>query len=126
MLLSCYYIKPFNASYGSYTSSSIDPSLQQETFNNGRDPWGRNALRRIPTKQANEKQDQSQTSRYKIQLCKHFMESGECKHGNSCHFAHGYHDLLLTTLQERHDAGLVDANVYRNKPCMIHIATGSW
>jgi cleavage and polyadenylation specificity factor subunit 4 len=31
---------------------------------------------------------------YKISLCKHFM-SGECPFGDSCHFAHGEHELKI-------------------------------
>ena len=63
---------------------------------------------------------------YKTQLCKHFLNDQKCRWGNLCNYAHGYDELELTTLKERHDAGLLDANVYRNKPCMMHIATGSW
>ena len=65
-------------------------------------------------------------TKYKTQLCRHFLNGQRCNRGSRCHFAHGYHELELNTLKERHDAGLLDANVYRNKPCMIHVATGSW
>lgn len=33
------------------------------------------------------------TSRYKTELCRPFEESGECKYGDKCQFAHGGHEL---------------------------------
>ena len=30
---------------------------------------------------------------YKVSLCKHFMQQGECPFGDGCHFAHGEHEL---------------------------------
>ncbi|KAH8289411.1 hypothetical protein KR054_004844 [Drosophila jambulina] len=33
------------------------------------------------------------TSRYKTELCRPFEEAGECKYGEKCQFAHGYHEL---------------------------------
>ncbi|BFG01633.1 protein TIS11 [Drosophila madeirensis] len=32
-------------------------------------------------------------SRYKTELCRPFEEAGECKYGEKCQFAHGYHEL---------------------------------
>ncbi|CAG5131487.1 unnamed protein product [Candidula unifasciata] len=32
-------------------------------------------------------------SRYKTELCRPFEESGSCKYGDKCQFAHGYHEL---------------------------------
>ena len=31
--------------------------------------------------------------RYKTELCRPFEESGECKYGDKCQFAHGFHEL---------------------------------
>lgn len=33
------------------------------------------------------------SSRYKTELCRPFEEAGECKYGEKCQFAHGYHEL---------------------------------
>ncbi|XP_031785858.1 protein TIS11 isoform X2 [Nasonia vitripennis] len=33
------------------------------------------------------------TSRYKTELCRPFEESGSCKYGDKCQFAHGYNEL---------------------------------
>ncbi|XP_068156609.1 protein TIS11 [Drosophila tropicalis] len=33
------------------------------------------------------------TSRYKTELCRPYEEAGECKYGEKCQFAHGYHEL---------------------------------
>lgn len=30
---------------------------------------------------------------YKTQLCKHFMQTGNCHVGSKCHFSHGEHEL---------------------------------
>lgn len=30
---------------------------------------------------------------YKTELCKHFMDTGTCRYGNKCQFAHGEHEL---------------------------------
>ncbi|XP_033243355.1 protein TIS11-like [Drosophila miranda] len=32
-------------------------------------------------------------SRYKTELCHPFEEAGECKYGEKCQFAHGFHEL---------------------------------
>lgn len=36
---------------------------------------------------------QTNTSRYKTELCRPFEEAGECKYGDKCQFAHGVHEL---------------------------------
>lgn len=36
---------------------------------------------------------QTNTSRYKTELCRPFEEAGECKYGDKCQFAHGMHEL---------------------------------
>lgn len=36
---------------------------------------------------------QVNTSRYKTELCRPFEEAGECKYGDKCQFAHGFHEL---------------------------------
>ena len=66
------------------------------------------------------------SGRYKTELCKHFIKGLPCNYGNKCNYAHGYHELKLTSLKERHENGMIDANKYRNKPCMMFVATGSW
>ncbi|KAK7103075.1 protein TIS11-like [Littorina saxatilis] len=33
------------------------------------------------------------SARYKTELCRPFEESGHCKYGEKCQFAHGYHEL---------------------------------
>jgi len=36
---------------------------------------------------------QSSDTRYKTELCRQFVENGECKYGDKCQFAHGKEDL---------------------------------
>jgi hypothetical protein len=40
-----------------------------------------------------QQQQQVNTSRYKTELCRPFEESGTCKYGDKCQFAHGAHEL---------------------------------
>lgn len=42
---------------------------------------------------SNENQKQINYSRYKTELCRQFIENGECKYGDKCQFAHGMPDL---------------------------------
>lgn len=53
-------------------------------------PNGRRMLERT---QSEPLPRQANTSRYKTELCRPFEESGECKYGEKCQFAHGYHEL---------------------------------
>lgn len=43
--------------------------------------------------QGTENQKQINYSRYKTELCRQFIENGECKYGDKCQFAHGMEDL---------------------------------
>lgn len=43
--------------------------------------------------QQQQQQQQSNSSRYKTELCRPFEESGTCKYGDKCQFAHGHHEL---------------------------------
>lgn len=43
--------------------------------------------------QNSENQKQINYSRYKTELCRQFIENGECKYGDKCQFAHGVDDL---------------------------------
>jgi len=43
--------------------------------------------------QNTENQKQINYSRYKTELCRQFIENGECKYGDKCQFAHGLQDL---------------------------------
>ncbi|KAK2528751.1 hypothetical protein Q9966_009720 [Columba livia] len=42
------------------------------------------------------------STRYKTELCRPFEESGACKYGEKCQFAHGFHELRSLT---RHPNG---------------------
>ncbi len=62
----------------------------------------------------------------KIEMCKNILLGNDCPFGDKCVFAHKKEELQLTKLKERHDAGLLDANTYRTRPCFDHVSTGSW
>ena len=38
--------------------------------------------------------------KFKTELCKNFSETGYCRYGDNCQFAHGVHDLARTCRQE--------------------------
>ncbi|XP_038074826.1 mRNA decay activator protein ZFP36L1-like [Patiria miniata] len=40
-----------------------------------------------------DRNQRTQTSRYKTELCRPFEENGTCKYGDKCQFAHGMHEL---------------------------------
>ncbi|XP_013794425.1 mRNA decay activator protein ZFP36L2-A-like [Limulus polyphemus] len=42
---------------------------------------------------AQAKSNQTNSSRYKTELCRPFEENGTCKYGDKCQFAHGNHEL---------------------------------
>lgn len=62
----------------------------------------------------------------KIEMCKNILLGKDCPFGDKCVFAHDKSELQLTKLKERHDAGLLNADTFRTRPCFDHVATGSW
>jgi len=62
----------------------------------------------------------------KTEYCKFILNNEPCKFGNTCHFAHSESELQYKTLYERHDAGLLDKETMRTRPCFDFVATGSW
>ncbi|XP_011187607.1 protein TIS11 isoform X1 [Zeugodacus cucurbitae] len=52
-----------------------------------------NLHRKLERTQSEPLPQQVNTSRYKTELCRPFEEAGECKYGEKCQFAHGYHEL---------------------------------
>lgn len=90
--------KPKEVSSTSSTNSSGAGTGTGTTGNNG----GHAPLRRSYTSlvttliEQHRKLDRSAsepTSRYKTELCRPFEESGTCKYGDKCQFAHGYSEL---------------------------------
>ncbi|XP_037943561.1 protein TIS11-like isoform X2 [Teleopsis dalmanni] len=54
---------------------------------------GINLHRKLERTQSEPLPQQVNASRYKTELCRPFEEAGECKYGEKCQFAHGYHEL---------------------------------
>jgi len=54
------------------------------------------------------------SSRYKTESCRPFQESGSCKYGDKCQFAHGYNELRNVS---RHPK-------YKTEPCRTFHTTG--
>lgn len=62
----------------------------------------------------------------KTELCRAILEGKPCRFGAKCNFAHDETELKYKTLVERHDAGLIDKETYRTRPCLDHIMVGDW
>uniref|UniRef100_G3TVP1 mRNA decay activator protein ZFP36 n=1 Tax=Loxodonta africana TaxID=9785 RepID=G3TVP1_LOXAF len=45
-------------------------------------------------------------TRYKTELCRPFEESGTCKYGEKCQFAHGFHELRSLTRHPKYKTEL--------------------
>jgi butyrate response factor len=51
---------------------------------------------------------------YKTELCKHFMDTGACRYGTKCQFAHGEHELR----------GVLRHPKYKTTRCKAFVSTG--
>lgn len=51
---------------------------------------------------------------YKTELCKHFMDTGACRYGSKCQFAHGEHELR----------GVLRHPKYKTTRCKAFMTTG--
>ncbi|XP_030050472.1 mRNA decay activator protein ZFP36L2 [Microcaecilia unicolor] len=49
---------------------------------------------------------QINSTRYKTELCRPYEESGTCKYGEKCQFAHGYHELRSLTRHPKYKTEL--------------------
>lgn len=84
---------------------------------------------RFPQEKAPSGENSRSTAFNKIELCRSFPNSFECKFGDSCSFAHSYDELQLQTFRERAEKGLIHMDfieTYRSRPCFDFVATGSW
>eukprot|EP00978_Attheya_sp_CCMP212_P002163 scaffold4463_cov51-Attheya_sp.AAC.6 len=71
-------------------------------------------------------EDPKRRSKMKSELCSHFMKNGKCPYEDGCHYAHGEDELQHKTLGHLKDAGLVDVDTYRTRPCLSWVSTGAW
>jgi hypothetical protein len=68
----------------------------------------------------------SRKTRIKTELCMHYVGGTPCPWGANCVYAHGEEELQMTRLLDLLDAGLLDVETYRTKPCFAWVMTGSW
>jgi hypothetical protein len=79
-----------------------------------------------PSPTSNMDDDSVRKSRMKTEMCMHYSNNRPCPFGANCTYAHGEEELQMTKLLDLHDAGLIDVDTYRTKPCLTWVATGSW
>lgn len=71
-----------------------------------------NAVRMLSNEHLNELSESNlstavvNSSRYKTELCRPFEESGVCKYGDKCQFAHGYQELRTLTRHPKYKTEL--------------------
>jgi hypothetical protein len=70
--------------------------------------------------------DSVRKSRMKTEMCMNWANNRPCPFGAQCTYAHGEDELQMTKLLDLHQAGLIDVDTYRTKPCLTWVATGSW
>ena len=75
-----------------------------------------------PSSQAKKKQASSpaDNKKFKMELCKNFLKKGGCPFGSSCHFAHGFAELILPDPRDLVREGKL---LYI---CEIWASTGAW
>jgi hypothetical protein len=86
-----------------HTKNAIAP--QQQTAN---------CLIKSQQDQINSNQQQQSANRYKTELCRSFQESGQCKYGDKCQFAHGMNEMR----------NMVRHPKYKTELCRTFHATG--
>lgn len=69
--------------------------------------------------------DPFRSSRLKTEPCAFWKANKTCKFGKSCNFAHGEDELKYKTLAALEEAGEVDVEIYRCRPCVTFVATGA-
>ncbi len=62
----------------------------------------------------------------KTEMCASISLGVACAFGNKCKYAHHADELSLQTLVERDEAGLIDIETFRTRPCLDYVMTGSW
>ena len=84
-------------------------------------------LTRVRPKQKSFRDVPEKKKLLKTEYCDKFPNVSACPHGDKCHFAHSEDELVLKTLLERRDAGVIkDIETYRTRPCFTFVSTGSW
>uniref|UniRef100_T1J600 C3H1-type domain-containing protein n=1 Tax=Strigamia maritima TaxID=126957 RepID=T1J600_STRMM len=82
------------------TSEAAAVLANNQTTNNHRkldrslsEPVDRSSLQQQQQQQQAQRAVPTNSSRYKTELCRPYEESGKCKYGDKCQFAHGAHEL---------------------------------
>lgn len=88
-------VQPRPSTLGQYrnSTSSAGPQVCAGQFMNQRAATTAAAAAAAVAAAAAAQQQAQAGSRYKTELCRPFEESGRCKYGEKCQFAHGHHEL---------------------------------
>lgn len=113
-------------------------------------PLGRKSPFKQATTTTSTDDELNRKSRIKTEMCMHYKNGRICPFGagesdcllprslssipltffslfpTDCTYAHGEEELQMTKLWDLHEAGLVDKDTFRIKPCFTWISTGSW
>jgi len=71
-------------------------------------------------------EDATRKTRIKTEMCMHYLQNRPCPFASTCIYAHGEEELQMTKLIDLDEAGLIDVDTYRTKPCLTWVMTGSW
>ncbi|XP_064489675.1 mRNA decay activator protein ZFP36L1-like isoform X2 [Ornithodoros turicata] len=82
-----------SAVFSATTTSASSNTLQQREHRKLDRSYSEPVDRRPAGQAAAVQQAPQNSSRYKTELCRPFEESGTCKYGDKCQFAHGGHEL---------------------------------
>lgn len=113
-------------------TTALDPSLHSDSsyWNNDYDTASSSSSisspSRVKVKPYRFRDEPEKKIIVKTELCRAILEGKSCKFGDKCNFAHTEDELKFRTLLERHEAGLIDKDTYRTRPCLDQIMTGDW
>lgn len=75
--------------------------------------------------QQNLRGDPFRSAKVKTELCRYYRAGKECPFGEKCNYAHGQHELKFTRIMDLEQAGLIDIQIFRTRPCCTWVMCGT-
>ena len=115
-------VKPFNVNVRSFKPSEFIPTMPLLTTRTQFTPStaSESSLGETLASSGSETAELGSTKRYKTELCKNWIESGLCRYGKKCQFAHGQDELESARAAAGMDEKLRTKNCrtfYKEKVC---------